>query len=319
MTLMTASKMPTQIESSNMNVKQCAAQHFGWWLCKTAWIESAVSSYNLKDLPKADRSVPTSWAGDPLYVDGAAPLFARTSDGIAVIDISGQMTKGQSSYGGTSNIMLRQALRTADRDPDIKGIMLAIDSPGGTVAGQLNLSTEIARIAKSSPKPIFAHAEDGMHSAALWAGTQAQVLTAGPMTEVGSIGTVATVHDTSKAAEDAGVKVHIISTGDLKGAFMPGTEITDEMLATVQTRVDDLNGFFLKAIQTGRRMSASAVKKLSTGEDWLSPQAAELGLIDGVMSDEQAMAGLRREIAKVSRQQDQARRLRNSKIRLASL
>ncbi len=158
-----------------------------------------------------------------------------------------------------------------------------------------------------------------MHSAALWAGTQAQVLTAGPMTEVGSIGTVATVHDTSKAAEDAGVKVHIISTGDLKGAFMPGTEITDEMLATVQTRVDDLNGFFLKAIQTGRRMSASAVKKLSTGEDWLAPQAAELGLIDGVMSDEQAMAGLRREIAKVSRQQDQARRLRNSKIRLASL
>jgi len=66
-------------------------------------------------------------------------------------------------------------------------------------------------------------------------------------------------------------------------------------------------------------MSASAVKKLSTGEDWLAPQAAELGLIDGVMSDEQAMAGLRREIAKVSRQQDQARRLRNSKIRLASL
>lgn len=265
-----------------MNEEACAAQHFGLWMVQAKWLADMSAAYNAGTLPKVER--------DELD----RRLYTVGLDGIATVAITGQLTKGTSSYGGTSNIQTRKALRVAENDSDVRGIMLLIDSPGGTVAGQQPMADEIARIAKNGRKPLWAHADDGMHSAALWAGTQAERLTASPMTEIGSIGTVATVADTSGMAEQQGVKVHVVSTGPMKGAFTPGTEITDEQIDKLQQRVDELNDFFLKAVSKGRGMPIDAVRDLATGDDWLAADAKKNGLIDEVMSRDDAYRAMRR-------------------------
>ena len=306
--------------------KACAAQHFGWWLAKPTWLNAVASAY-ASGMMTADNASHASHtnasAGVPVYLSGDSeympPLYVRTDDGIAVINLHGQFTKGQSSFGGTSNVRARQAVRTAERDPDVLGIMLSIDSPGGTVAGQAAFASEIARVASAGDKPVHAHAEDGMHSAALWAGTQANVLTASATTEIGSIGVVAAVHDYSGAFEKEGVKVHVISTGDYKGAFTPGTEVTEDMLSQVQQRVDELNEFFVGAISKGRGMSKAKIAKLATGEDWMAAQAVDLGLIDAVMTDDQAMSKLRSDIKSYKRRKASEERTRRNRIRAASL
>lgn len=266
-----------------MTEQECAAQHFGLWMVQGRWLTAAAQAYNAGTLPK-------------VKVDADAPLYSVDETGVAYVGIYGQLTKGQSSFGGTSNVRTRRALRTAEADRDVKGIFMDIDSPGGTVAGQQAFADEIRAIGKRGIKPIVAHAEDGMHSAALWAGVQAQRVTASAMTEIGSIGTVASVTDYSGAAEQEGIKVHVVSTGPLKGAFTPGTEVTDEQLEFLQKRVDEMNQFFLNAVKDGRGMSIAKVREIATGEDWMAAEAKTIGLIDDVMSRDDAIASFRRDI-----------------------
>jgi len=288
------------------------------------WANAQASAYNAGNLPKVSAIHAGASGGVPVYAKGddpdyVPPLYTKTPDGIAHIGLRGAMTKGASSFGGTSNIRVRKAMRTAEADGDVGGIMLAIDSPGGTVAGHKAMSDEIRRVAKAGVKPVHGYVEDAMHSAVLWAGVQANRLTAAPMAQVGSIGVMIALHDYSEQFKEDGVKVNVISTGDHKGAFTPGTEITEEMLATVQARVDELNGFFVDAVKQGRGMTAKAVKALATGEDWMAAKAVELGLVDAVETDDQAIEVLRREIKAGQRRRDQEARARNGRIRAASL
>lgn len=286
-----------------MTEQDCAAQHFDDWLVKSSWLASAVNAYNAGNLPKIE-------------FDADAPLYSVDETGVAYVGVYGPITKGVSSFGGTSNVRTRRALRTAEQDRDVKGIFMDIDSPGGTVAGQQAFADEIKAIGKRGIKPIVAHAEDGMHSAALWAGVQAQRVTASAMTEIGSIGTVASVTDYSGAAEKDGIKVHVVSTGPLKGAFTPGTEVTDEQLEFLQKRVDEMNQFFLNAVKDGRGMSIAKVREIATGEDWMAAEAKSIGLIDGVMSRDDAIASFRRDI---KRRESAARSSSDARRRAAEI
>lgn len=287
-----------------MNYENCAAQHYGFWGVQSKWLSSTIAAYNAGTLPK----VVANPDGEALYTVGPR--------GIALLAISGQITKGESSFGGTSSTRTRHALRSAAADSDVKAIMLHIDSPGGTVAGLQPLADEVHAIAQSG-KLIHTHADDMMASAALWIGIQANHVTASPMTEVGSIGVVAMVQDTSGAAEQAGVKVHVVSTGDHKGAFAPGAEVTDDQLAELQSRVDEINTFFTAAVKRGTGLSIEAVRDMADGRDWLAAEAQEKGLIDGVATFDDAMTALHRQVRNQEREAESASRRR--RIAMAKL
>jgi signal peptide peptidase SppA len=229
----------------------------------------------------------------------AGPLYPMTSDGIAVIDIAGPMTKYPTSFqalfGGTSTLRTREALRAATRDPDVSAIMLRIDSPGGTVAGGAELAEEIRKAA--ARKPLHAYADDLAASAGLLALVQARKVWASTNAEVGSIGVYMVVEDTSQVYAQDGVRVHVISSAaPIKGAGVEGTEITPAQLAEWQRRVDDTADWFVNEVSLGRRMPKDAVQKLATGQSWIAEKARGLGLIDGVLSFDEAMSRLRSEV-----------------------
>lgn len=297
-----------------MTNESCAAQHYGHWAVKLSWLKHTTDAYNAGTLPKVEGY----YAGPGVAVragDDEVPLYTKTPDGIGWVGLRGAMTKGRSSFGGTSNVMTRRAFQVMEGDPDVKGIMVQIDSPGGTVAGQYELSEQIAK----AKKPVHAYVDGSMHSAALWAGVQADRVTAGPMAEIGSIGVVAVVHDSSEMAAKEGVKVHVVSTGDHKGSFTPGAEVTDEQIDKLQERVDEINGFFLDAVKKGRGLSASKVAAMATGEDWMASKAVELGLIDGVGTEEQAVAELVKVIKANEKELAARQRVANQKLRMAGL
>ena len=271
-----------------MHNPTCWANHMGAWLLEPQFALQAVNSIKLglwrpireaKAIEDDQHEPATAGPRASRFAEG---LYSLDENGIAVIPMSGVMMKGYSKYGGCSTVEVRQALRGSVRNPDVRGIMLQIDSPGGSVAGTEELGNDIAMAA--TKKPLHAHFDDNGNSAAFWAGSQAQWLTANRTANVGSIGTVAVIEDTSKAYEMAGVKVHVISTGDLKGAFSDGVEITDEAIAFMQDMVDAVNKHFMAAVGRGRNLSASDVKQLATGRVWLADEAKKLGLIDEVQS-----------------------------------
>jgi len=275
--------------------RRCAAQHFGLWMIDPTWFSRAVAAVKAGTLkPRAD-----DLDGD---FDDGRPLSEILDDGIGLIALHGQMTKGVSSFGGVSSVQARQAVRAFTRDGEVKVILLHIDSPGGTVAGTAELAADV-RTANAA-KPVYAYIEDLGASAAYWVAAQAGRVSANVMGQIGSIGVLAILEDSSGMAEKEGIKVHVITSKNadgIKGLGVPGTPVTEDQLAYVQEEVDAMNEHFLQAIKAGRGLSLAAVRKLADGRLHQADEARELELIDAVESEDELYALIRKDIGPSTR------------------
>jgi len=223
-------------------------------------------------------------------------LYMTRPDGIAVLQVTGMLIKGDSKYGGSSTIRLRHAVRRAKEDPAVQGGILQIDSPGGTIAGVSDLADDLADFNRE--KPLWAFIEDLGASAAYWLASQAGRIAANRTAEVGSIGVYCVVEDLSGAAEAAGIKVHVIGSGPYKGLGVEGTPITDEHLAYLQASVDDAFAHFTADVKRGRgrRLGADRLAESADGRVFPAADAKARGLIDAVESLDDTVAALAKEI-----------------------
>jgi signal peptide peptidase SppA len=219
--------------------------------------------------------------------------FAMSEDdGIAVIRIDGPMMKSVPSMEeGTSTVRIRQQIREARRDPAVRGAMLVLDTPGGTVKGNEDLVNDVAAFA--AEKPIYAFIEDLTASAGVSVASQATKRFANRNTAVyGSMGTYAVLLDLSGRAEQLGIKVHVVKAGAYKGLGEPGTEIKEEQIAEVQRIVNAFNESYLAMIAKGLGKPVEIIRSLADGRVILASDAAAAGLIDGVQSYEQTYGQL---------------------------
>ncbi len=206
---------------------------------------------------------------------------AKGGQSIALIKVMGTMMKSQSSMGGASTVQLRRDIRQAAADSDVAGILLAIDSPGGTVAGTDDLAAEV-KLARRT-KPVVAHIDDLGASAAYWVASQAeQIFANSPTALVGSIGTFTTVYDTSAMYEAQGVKAYRFATGPLKGAGTSGTPITEEQRAYFQSLIDASQQHFDAAVKSGRKFSDKQLADVRSGAVFAAGDAIGRKLIDGI-------------------------------------
>lgn len=275
----------------------CWAAHMGLLACEPRFVHGMVrvirAGVPMRPLVAAlaagraavEGGVPGEWFGE-----GFRPYYAMVGDGVAQIRIDGPTAKSFGKFGEMSSVFVRKAIRAASVDQAVASILLVIDSPGGYVAGTDDLARDVA--AANEVKPVVAFIEDLGASAAYWVASQAGKVYANPTAQVGSIGVFAVVEDFSKAAEVAGVTVHVLSTGPLKGAGAEGSPVTDEMLAAWQTEIDDTMAHFAAAVRKGRKMSPSAFAEVSTGGTWIASKAKDLGLIDGVRTLDAVVAGM---------------------------
>jgi signal peptide peptidase SppA len=137
----------------------------------------------------------------------------------------------------TANTPFAAAFRQALADPSIGGIVISVDSPGGSVYGVPELVAEIYRA--RGQKPVVAVADSMAASAAYWIACQAEQVYVTPGGEVGSIGVLTAHADMSQALANEGVSVSVISAGRYKAEASPYAPLTDEARAAIQARVDE--------------------------------------------------------------------------------
>lgn len=270
---------------------RCWANHLGIWCIEPLWFGQAVLAV------KAGLWQPRAFdqgTDEPrrLEAEAAAQASGRKPydvlNHVARIPIMGPMMKGESKFGGASTVRTRRLLHAAARDPDVESILLHIDSPGGHVAGTQALADDVYRI-DQTVKPVVAHYDDLGASAAVWVGSQARHITVNRGGEVGSIGTMAVLEDTSKRMDRLGVAVHVISTGPYKGTGVDGAPLSQEGLAYVRERVEDLNQHFLEALGRGRHLSFEQMQTVREGKVYGAVHAQRLGLVDRITSLEEAV------------------------------
>jgi signal peptide peptidase SppA len=211
-------------------------------------------------------------------------------NGIAIIPVVGVIGNKlgiiEKSCGAVGVEDVASGILTAIQDPSIKAIFLDISSPGGTVGGVPELAELISQANKM--KPVFAYTDGDMCSAAYWLGASGSKIFASKSAEIGSIGVYLPWVDASRAYENEGLKVDLIKNkeGKFKGAGFEGTSLTDDQRAQLQAGVQKIFEMFKADITANRTIPPYAMQ----GQTFIGNDAEEAGLIDGVMSRDDALS-----------------------------
>jgi signal peptide peptidase SppA len=205
---------------------------------------------------------------------------------VAVVPIEGVIAKKMNLFsrisGGASTQLIERDIRQALADPEVKSIILSIDSPGGTVDGTQELANFIYSI--RGQKPLVTHTDGSMASGAYWIGSAAnQLYISGDTVMIGSIGVVAQHVDYSKAEADEGIRVTEITAGKYKRIASQHAPLTEEGRAVIQEIVDDIYTAFVNDVARNRGTSADDVlSRMADGKIFIGKKSIEAGLVDGV-------------------------------------
>lgn len=209
---------------------------------------------------------------------GASPA---TGDAVAVIYIDSQIAGvGSGGLGGSSVTPERVIgqLKKADRDSNVKAILLRIDSPGGTASASEEIAMEVAR----ARKPVVASIGDVGASGAYMIASQADVIVASPSSDVGSIGVILEVGDFSEALRKLGIKYVVITEGKYKDAGSPFRALKPQERLMLKQDMDLVYRQFIDLVAKGRKMDRAKVTELATGWAWPGEKAKQLGLVDKI-------------------------------------
>ena len=207
-------------------------------------------------------------------------------DGNAIIPVEGVLSKRMSLLhdvsGGTSTEKMAMQFQAALEDPQVKRIVLHVDSPGGAVDGTKAFADQV--FAARGQKPITAFVDGMAASAAYWIASAAdRVYIKDTTAMVGSIGVVATHVDQSQADAKEGVTITEITAGKFKRADSQHAPLTEAGRTMIQDRVDSLYSIFVSDIARNRGVDASTViSDMADGRVFIGQDAVDRGLVDGV-------------------------------------
>ena len=222
-----------------------------------------------------------------LAFKGTPGTDISSGDAIAVIPIDGVIAGTGSSAGGviTPQDFLEQ-LDKALKDPNVKAIVLRVDSPGGTVAA----SEEIATYVKKSSKPIVVTIGDVGASGAYMVSSQATAIFANPGSAVGSIGVITEIPNVAGLLGKLGIQFTVVHAGKYKDTGSPYRAMTPAEKALLQGQVDEAYGQFIDIVAAGRHLPRSTVESMATGWAWNGTEAKTLGLVDEIGTYQDAMS-----------------------------
>lgn len=215
------------------------------------------------------------------------PLASEQQDyqirqgGVAVLTLDGVMAPKANLMmrisGGVSTQIASLQIESAMADPRVTSMVLAIDSPGGSVFGTPELGATVREL--SSVKPIVTVSEATLASAAYWVGAAANaVYISGPTVQVGSIGVVAS-HRYDPQAKDTTTE---ITAGKYKRINSSTGPLSAEGQAYMQSHVDHLYSVFVDAVAANRGTTSDAVlEHMADGRVFIGKQAIDRGLVDG--------------------------------------
>jgi capsid assembly protease len=198
--------------------------------------------------------------------------------GVAVIPITGPIFRRASMFtrvsGATSIEALALDIGEAEKNPEVKAIVLDIDSPGGQVTG----TAELAQMIRATSKPVVAYIDGAAASAAYWIASAADRIVMSKTAEVGSIGVV-TAYRTSKATETE-TEIEIVSS---QSPLKRATPETEEGRALAQARVDEIADIFIADVAAYRGTTIDKVlADFGQGSTLIAARAVATGMADSV-------------------------------------
>jgi protease-4 len=222
----------------------------------------------------------------------------------AIAIVASETWPARSLLGGSVARLSVSGLIAEDRDRDetlarladdrsVRALIVAIDSPGGTVSGGEALHRALAKVAAS--KPVVAVMGGTAASAGYMVAMPAARVFARESTVTGSIGVLMQTVEFAGLLERLGIRAEALTSGALKDQPSPFRPLSPEGRAALDAVIQDLYAQFVAMVAAGRRMEPERVRTLADGRVFTGRQALAEGLVDAIGGEAEARAWLEAE------------------------
>jgi len=214
------------------------------------------------------------------------PDVSAMADGqhTALVDVSGVIADGRDADAD----IIAGGLRAAFEDEGTAGVILRINSPGGSPVQSRYIYDEIRRLRGLHPDiPLYAVIVDVGASGGYYVAAAADRIYAAESSLVGSIGVRMDGFGLVEAIDKLGIERRLLTAGDDKGLLDPFLPINEAQQAHVQGLLEEIHRQFIEAVQEGRGERLKDDPKIFSGLIWTGEQGVELGLVDAIASSGQ--------------------------------
>lgn len=214
---------------------------------------------------------------------GGLEFSPPAQDYLAVVSVEGTIQEQTSdsvwsTAGGYLHTSTMEYLDRLMEDENNKGILLYVDSPGGTVYESEELYDKLMEYKTVTNRPIWCYMAHYAASGGYMAALAADEIFANQNTTTGSIGVIMSGYDLSGLYEKLGIQYFSITSGEYKDS----SQMTQEQMDIYQSQVDECYQRFVQKVMDGRDMSEEDVRALADGRTYTAQQAKENGLIDEI-------------------------------------
>ena len=199
----------------------------------------------------------------------------------ALVELQGTIADGETA--SADNII--SALKSAFEDEKTEGVILRINSPGGTPVQAGYIYDEILRLREKYPDTLlYAVVSDMAASGGYYVASAADEIYASNSSIVGSIGVRMDGFGVVDAMEKLGIESRTLTAGENKALLDPFTPADEDAMKHLQAMIDDIHQQFIDAVKKGRGDRLKEFDDLFTGLIWTGREAVEFGLVDNIGS-----------------------------------
>ena len=212
-----------------------------------------------------------------VYLPG--DLFEAEADDphTALVEVRGIITDDSDA----SADLVVSGLQAAFEDENTKGVILRINSPGGSPVQAAYINDEVLRLRETFPDiPLYAVIADIGASGGYYAAASADRIYANQSSIVGSIGVLMNGFGFVDAMEKIGVERRLLTAGDGKGFLDPFSPTKADEVAHVEEMLGEIHQQFIEAVRKGRGDRLSSDETIFSGLVWTGERSVELGLVD---------------------------------------
>ena len=207
----------------------------------------------------------------------------NSKEKIKIVDVDGVIQSND------ANDFVVEELKKAKEDPLVKGVILRVNSPGGSVYASEKIANQIKAL-KEAEKPVYTVMEEMAASGGYYISAPTDRIYASNETWTGSIGVIIQSKSLQGLFEKYGIKEQNITTGKMKDAGSVGRDMNDEEKAYFQGLVDSAFDRFVQIVAEGRGLSEREVRKIADGRVYDGSQALDIGLVDKIGDLDQAIS-----------------------------
>ncbi len=268
-----------KLASSEPEVSQIA---FNWGLVDYVFTSEEFRQWFFEEFPNSENDINKLPDSISIY-DYLSTIESEQNDSknkIAVVNIEGSITTGESSYGIAGSETIVKNVRKAIKDNSVKALVIRVNSPGGGVYAS-ELITNSLKEFKETGRPIVSSMGDVAASGGVWVTTLSDEIWAKKETLTGSIGVYGLLTTIEGLYDWAGVQVDGVSSTEA-AQWDNRSNMPENVTKAIQASIDNTYEKFVTKVSENRDMRYEEVHAVAKGRIWSGEKASQLGLVDNI-------------------------------------